>query len=239
MSERDPFELLKAINPVPALNEIRGSDSQLLADIITSPVPARSKRRRWWWIGSSVLLVGAGATAYALMRSEPAKDPTSVVCYSEAARPPAIQSVLPAQMDPVAACGQLWAKGEFGLGDVPRLTACVTDTNIVAVIPGEEHVCEQLGYTLWNGVIDEDAQTVIAFQDEINQTLGRTCYPRDAGIEIAVEIMARYGLTGWTTALIENWGDDRPCTVASVDPVAKTVTISGRRKHPNDKDPQE
>lgn len=237
MSERDPFAQLRAVNPLSALEVTKDNDARLLAEIVATPLSQRRKPRHWWWIGTGIVLATASATTYALLRSEPARNPTTISCYSNATIPPDDQVALGAEADPVAACTQVWATGQLGRGDVPQLTACVTAAGLVAVIPGDDQVCGQLGYVLWNGITDVAAQAIIDFQNDITETLGPTCYPADQAFQLTTDAMTRHGLGDWTLASNENWSDTAPCTQINVDPDAMTITLGSRQRFPTDKDP--
>jgi hypothetical protein len=47
----------------------------------------------------------------------------------------------------VALCAALWRQGDVLTGDItpPHLVACVLDTGVVAVFPGDDSTCERLG----------------------------------------------------------------------------------------------
>jgi hypothetical protein len=236
MSERDPFALLQMINPVAGLEESDERDVSLLAAIVATPLPERP-RRRWWWVGSGAVVVVVGAMSYASFRSEPARNPTTVVCYSNPAVPPDDQVALGAEKDPVVACEKVWSTGEFGSGATPHLTACVTKTDIVAVVPGNGDVCEQLGLRLWNTVVNGADRAIIEFNDEITQTLRDACYPEPEATTLTKAAMDRHGLGDWTVASNGNWSTTVPCTAIGIDPTTKTVTLGARPRFPTDKNP--
>ncbi len=237
MSEHDYWQQLIDINPLAQLEANPPADEQLLADILTEPVPHRRRRPSRWWIVGITGVAAIGAAAYMFLDREPAKDPITITCYSDATTDPASQWVLDSAADPVAACAQVWADGRFGLGDTPRLTACVTDTGIIAVVPGDQQVCANLGYALWNTKVDDDALTIIAFQDELGPILGLTCYPEDAALEIVADQLAKHGLEDWTITSNHNWTAELPCAAPGIDPLTRTVTVGARSRRAKDQDP--
>lgn len=239
MSEHDPFQLLARVNPLRDLDEALPSDAILLAQIVAGAAPTVRRRSRRRWIASgTALVVIAAAAAYTFARSDRAHDPTSITCYSNAARDPHSQFALGPQEDPLAACRQLWESGQLGTGDVPPLTACVTDTGIVAIVPGDLRVCSELGYAQWNGTVDPEAQSLLPFRDEVDRTLGRTCYPADSAARIVTDLLSQYHLEGWT--VVEGHGSDQhmPCTVGMVDLPSKTITLVARVRVSDDQSPE-
>jgi hypothetical protein len=239
MSERDPFELLARVNPLRDLDEVLPSDATLLAEILAGTTPTVRGRSRSRWIASgTALVIVAAAAAYAFARSEHAHDPTTVTCFSNAARDPDSQFALGPQDDPLAACRQLWETGQLGTGDVPPLTACVTDTGIVAIVPGDLRVCTELGYAQWNGKVDPEAQALLSFRDELDRTFGRTCYPPAAAARIVTDHLSQHHLEGWTVSEASGFNEHMPCTVGMVDLPSKTITLVARPRTSGDQSPE-
>ncbi|MEI7547473.1 MAG: hypothetical protein WCK21_05370, partial [Actinomycetota bacterium] len=213
-------------------------DDRLLTEILSQPFGVtRSRRHRWWVTGGAVVAV-VGLAAYAFLRTDAAHDPTTVSCYSDASAHPADQYALGAEADPVAACRQVWAAGHFALGEAAALTPCVTKSGIVAVVPGDQQVCADLGMSLWNRAYIDADQSVVVAQDELTQTLGLTCYPADGATRIAHDVLSRHGLAGWAVVSNDNWSPEFPCTGAGIDPSNKTITLGARPRTPRDLEPK-
>lgn len=145
------------------------------------PSPVRSWWRRTPTViaiavGAIAIPVGV-ATAYYGFRE--VEDTSTLRCFTEAsldgdaiylsrAAPEGAGGGVVQIDDPVAACADLWSQGVLRAGvedaqpptpganlPVPRLAACVIDyyddVAVVAVVPGDETVCQQLGLPRWAG----------------------------------------------------------------------------------------
>ena len=123
----------------------RHDDSATAGTSTRPPVPYRRRWLRWSIVLVPVVLLAAGWTTYALTR-----EPTitnAIGCYDSAdlSANTTIQSYEGG--DPVALCAALWSQGDVRTGDTtpPHLVACVLDTGVVAVFPGDDSTCERLG----------------------------------------------------------------------------------------------
>jgi hypothetical protein len=236
----EPFRALVAANPVPALQENLPGDEQLLAKLLSESLvdaPSVNRRRRRWAIaGASVstLLLAA----FAVLHYGKVDQLTVVSCYDAATGDSSVQEEIPTDDDPVAACRAFWESGRFGNGEIPPLTACVTDSGIIAVIPGNQQVCAALGYTLWSGSLTEDERNLIAFSDELSMTFLETCYSQSAAETATKALLAKYGLNDFTIATNDNWTNALPCTASEVHFESKSVTLGARPKTDNDVNPR-
>ncbi len=239
MSDQDLFLMLVATNPVRALESSEYGDEALLARIIAAGKPNRMNTpriRRGWVIGGvSVALIVAAA--FAVLRHEAPDDPTLFLCYSEQSASPATQIQLPTS-DPIAACRELWESGRFGARDVPPLTACITGDGFIAVVPGGDQACVDLGFALWRGSFDDDEQAVIEFRKEVARSFGLTCYSEQEGTLAVETLLNEHGLDGWTIVSNHDWTDAFPCTASGVDATSKTVTLGGRQRNSKDPNPK-
>ena len=239
MSDQDLFLVLVAANPVRALERSEYGDETMLARIIAAGKPNRlntPRIRRGWVIGGiSVMMVTAAA--YAVLSREAPDDATRMMCYSELSADPA-QRIQLATSDPIGGCQELWQSGQLGARDVPPLTACITEDGIIAVVPGGDQACADLGFSLWRGSFDNDEQSIIDFQDEVGHSLGLTCYTAPEGQLVVEALLNKYGLDGWTIVTNDDRSDSLPCTASAVDTPTKTVTVYGRLRTPQDSNPK-
>ena len=88
---------------------------------------------------AGLTVVGASAAA-ALIVSRSAGNPMELSCYSSSDVVTAVQvAILPdTKHTPVEQCAELWSDGRIATDGAPHLVACVTDADIVAVIPGDD-----------------------------------------------------------------------------------------------------
>lgn len=231
MSTRDPFELLRSLNPLATLDEALPADDQLLATI-TASTPAqttRRHRRRGWIVGGTAGVVLAVA-AFAVFHQSSPKNPTALACYSEASRKPAARAGLGLSPDPVAACAEAWRSGVLGDKEVPEhLTACISDVGTLTVIPGDQEVCSRLGFDNWVGSFSDYELMLNDLQTELGERIGVTCHSREEAFTIAAEIMNKYHLRDWTLVDNNNWSAERRCSTTGIDPVEKAIYLGGRR----------
>jgi hypothetical protein len=236
----EPFRALVAANPVPALQENLPGDEQLLAQLLSEALadaPSVARRRRRWAIAgasASMLLLAA----FAVLQYTKVDQLTDVSCYSEAVVDPRVQEAVVTDGDPVAACRAFWESGRAGDGEIPLLTACVTDSGRIAVIPGDQRVCAALGYSSWAGSPTADDLNLMAFSDELSMTFLETCYSQSAAETATAALLAEYGLDDFTIATNDNWTNALPCTASGVDLESKSVTLGARPKTDKDVDPR-
>lgn len=235
MSNRDPFELLVALNPVPALSERTAADDAMLTSIIaTAPVAARrSRRRRLWFTGGAVVVVTVGLAAFAFLRQESPSNPLQLACYPSAVHPPASLFDAPMSTDPIASCAVLWTDGRIASDEQPpQLTACVLDTGIIAVIPGDQRVCAELGLANWVGELSDGEVNLLAFQDALVAGFGDRCVT-EGNVEAEVRaIMAEFGVADWEILLRGGYTPTRQCSAVTAAAEEQVVVIASRRGTP-------
>ena len=239
MNDQDLFVVLVAANPVPTLERSEYGDEALLESILTTGKPNRLNSppiRRGWVIGGiSVMMIVAAA--FAVLRHEAPDDSTLFVCYSEKSADPANQVAL-ASGDPIAECRLVWESGRFGAGKVPALTACITGDGFIAVVPGGDQACIDLGFSLWRGSFDAGEQSTNDFRQEVGRSFGLTCYPALEGPPVVAALLDKYGLDGWTIVSNDDWTDASPCTASGVNSLTKTVALGARPRYPQDSNPK-
>lgn len=230
---RDPIELLASLNPMPRLNETLPGDEAMLASITaSSSLPASTRRRRHWgWVVVGSTVAALGLAAFAILRQDSPANPTTIVCYTNAAVPPDAMHVLEVSDDPVDSCATLWRNGVIARGDPPELHACLNNAGTIAVIPGDSNVCSTLGFSNWVGAFSTDELQLINFQEEVTEWFGTQCIPESDAIRDAHRFVDRLDDDGWTVVNSGNWSSQRPCAASGVDPATKTVSVGGRRPH--------
>ena len=239
MNDQDLFVVLVAANPVPTLERSEYGDEAMLAGILTAGRPNRLNSppiRRGWVIGGiSVMMIVAAA--FAVLRHDAPDNPTTMLCYGELSTHPATRQELPTR-DPVAACREMWQSGLFGTSEVPPLTACITSDGVIAVVPGGDQACVDLGFSLWRGSFDDAEQSAIDFHEQMARSLTFTCYGEQEATRLVKALLSEHGLDGWTIVSNDNWTDAFPCTASGVDTGSKTVTLTARPRTPQDSNPK-
>ena len=235
MSNRDPFEIVAGANPVPGLTERLPGDDEMLARILAMPVaPAaatkRRPRRRMIWFGAGVAVASVGLAAYAFIREDSPTDPLSIVCYSTPQTNPAVRVGLRMSEDPVGMCGQQWTNGVIAsFRSPPVLTACISDGGLVAVIPGNQQVCENLGYANWVGELTDEERNLIAFQDALTSNFGDRCVTENNAQPRVRSIMVQFGYSEWTLVQRGGYTPARQCTGAVAFVEDQMVVLVSRR----------
>lgn len=162
-----------------------------------------------------------------VLRREAPDNPLQVVCHREASlegeRYPVISSG-----DPLADCAAAWASGEFGGGDVRRLTACTGATEYAAVFPGGPDVCSRLGLATF-APFAEDVSPLQQLQAELSNVLGPECTVRHDAVALVEDAIGEAGLAGWRVDASTPVRPERPCATWSVDLTRKVVVLGGRR----------
>lgn len=233
MSSQDPFEIVAAANPVPALVERLPGDDEMLARILAMPpaaAPKRRPRKRIIWIGAGVAVASVGLAAYAFLREESPKNPISLTCYLTPQRQPSKQVVVGMSPDPIAVCGELWTNGTIAsLREAPELTACVLDTGVVAVLPGNKGVCAKIGLANWVGELTDEETNLIAFQEAFSAQFGERCVAEDDAMPLVRSLMVQFGYSDWTVVERGGYSTTRQCTAAGINVEEKLVVVASRR----------
>lgn len=228
----DPVELLRALAPSVDRGCVdAGVDAEADAMLraVTGGVRVRHRRRRFV-VGAVVATgaLGAGAVA-AVIESRQPSDATAVACWSSADLDRAAQVALVADGTPaVEQCADVWATGLLGAASPGSLTPCVTDTGIVAVVPGAETVCAGLGWTVAGelergGEVDRSSRLVPAL---VERFADRCVAPAEAR-PVAEAILADLTLD-WVIDDRRLGAATTGCTTFAVDATAETVVLLER-----------
>lgn len=241
-SEHDPFDILRDYDPVDrtALPSPDSPAARTLFEQITTSTTShrRSVGRRRVLLAVAVLAIAAVAatTWVALMR--PVSE-LSVVCYAATSVDGDRVGVAASSAPSVDVCVEPWADGQLTNpdvepGEVPPLTACVTDDGVLAVFPTDDRtICQSLDL----GVPDPNQPAgtlteIAAARDAIVAYIaGETCASiGDAELRVRT-ILDGHGLNVWR---VESQPPhvDRPCASIAFDVDAKTVFLVPHRPRP-------
>lgn len=242
----DPWDLLRASNPVPNASRLELPPLGDLVPEARTGNGASSGRRRLRrsikWI-APVVLLGATGVAAAVITSRPVTNPLDIGCYEQ----PTIDAdtIVVAADDEESAvetCAQLWRAGEIRRNQdaPPQLTACVLPTGAIGVFPGTEDVCDSIspaGSTsppptaATDQGTSDDPVAVIELRDDLTQS-GRasSCLSPAEARHLAEAALARHELEGW---LIEDgpgatgagFDEERPCATFAIEPEHRTIVL--------------
>lgn len=233
MTKTDPFELFKALSPYLDEPGRDSPDEGLLARIKTEPrdvAPLHHSKRRVWAVGGALAVTVLATAAFAVLRSSPASEPTTIVCAATEDPQGDVVGVAGAS-DPVAACSVLWSDGTLGTGPVPPLAGCVNANGTVVVLPGgATSVCSKAGLDL----LDLDADNsenldVLAVEEHLIDTFLNDCYDQDDALAEVRRILDDAGLVEWTVTLAGDFPDGLNCAGINVDASEQQVTVAGAR----------
>lgn len=238
--ERDPFEILRRINPVDpsALPDpTRSREALEVMERILRGDLVSPERRRLRWLRTlrhaprrriylvpvvAAVMLGAGTLAWALTRG-----PTqhlSVGCYATADLDARTVVVSATEGSPVEACRKVWLDGAFGRRP-PPLQACVLPSGAVGVFPSRGgNSCEQLN--LIRAPADsEPASAVVALQTALVDTFLERCISeREAG-QIVLAELRRLRLEDWRVVTSGRFGSTRPCASLAFDEERSKVLL--------------
>lgn len=232
-NSRDPFDILNDYDPVdhtsiPDADSPRGR--ALLQQITQSGRPRRAVRPRVVLaVAIIAAIAAAGMTWYILTRDV---TQLGISCHAAVTTDSDIVAVsadgTPAAID----CASAWADGlltnpDVLLGDVPPLTACVTDVGAVVVFPtADSNVCDSLGLAHQNpNQPSDNLEKLAAAEQEITDyILATTCQPLDEAETVIKGILDAHGLADWTVTRQPNH-PDRPCASVAYDTERKLVVL--------------
>ena len=232
MSEPDPFDLFRRLQP-PAAESDAARDDALLATVLAAPHGSvgrgvRRPRRRTRWIAAGVVTAGALATAaWKLESREHAPNPLTLACFRTASLETDIAVIEPSA-DPVGACAAPWTDGTFGTGPVPELHACVSPTGIAAVFPGGADVCTVLGLHDLDSSFTAEEQKLLQLQDQLSTNLAAGCFGVDEARQQAEQMLADLHITGWHVDVTGPPDAQVPCIAAGFDPQHRQIFLGGR-----------
>lgn len=234
----DPIALLDRLSPPPGWSERTDLDADPVAAQILDQVFAGDRnvislddaRRRRRGIGGAIVvaaLVAGGAVA-AIWNRTPSET-ARVSCWSEAVADPPEVLGLPwdGQSDPATMCADEWSSGVFRGSPPPdELEMCVTENNIVAVIPGAPGACGELGLDEFSPSPDDSDPSVIELQRRLDRAFNNeTCQPPDRVMEETRTVLDEVGLNGWSIIAGAESADEPCATVLLVPEKAEVIVL--------------
>lgn len=210
----------------------------VVAEIVSGSRSARlqasAKRRQRKVVAGgalSALLVAGGAVGVAaIVRSGQPTQPSAGVACRDGVDVDANVIVIEPTEDPIGGCGELWATGRFdepggAQAVVPALVACVSESGVISVFPGDDTTCARLGLVDAEPELDATNQAIVALQERIAEDVNLApCGAAEDVAVIAQRLVDESGLTGW---VVETRPDSvgAPCAKAAVDATTRVVQI--------------
>lgn len=242
MRDPDPFELLSQLDWQYRDEPLERGENPALDDLVLqlmNPPLCRSAPRplgvrlRYWTAGlAAVALAGTGATAAATLLRR-AEDPSRVACYSNAAINPIGQVAARATNDltPIDLCAPFWKDGTLGTDGPPELVACVTDSEITAVMPGTADTCVALGLEPSgsgdSGTANPPDEPAIAVADAATAVLLGECFSDlNRARQAVLAALDDLDAADWSVRVEGTTDTAKPCAGTLVDPARRTIVIA-------------
>lgn len=229
MNFPDPFELFRDLEPPIDEEDASRRDDEVLANVMRAVSLPQSKRP-WprWMIMGGIGAVAVTTAAFAVLRSEPASEPTALVCL--ASPDPLGDAVgLGAAENVVEACRELWRNGTLGSGSVPPLTACVNEAGAPVVFPAVGTICNRVGMPTLEPSLTDEQRAIVLIQEQLVAAFLNECFEERAAVEQAHRLLDEFGVVGWTVDVPEPFPPGAECAVLGVDNSAKTLIVVGSR----------
>ncbi len=228
----DPFERLAASRPREFDAFLAPGDDpaadELVSTILTTSRLPRRRRRGLLAALTVVGVAGTGAVAAAVWLDRPS-DPVSLSCYSNASNTPDEQVALLVDPDstPIDQCAKVWREGPLGNDIAPPLAACVTANGIVAVIPGQPTVCDQLGLARLDPNASEGDDLAAQVINSLSATWPETCVTSiDDAVALVERVLDDVEATNWTITIAGPPTPNAPCVAASPDAEQVNVILA-------------
>jgi hypothetical protein len=229
MNTPDPLDVFGLLDPFDNDTFSERDEARLLR-IIETPTVRRRPPRGWKrpWLIATVAGVTMATAAFAILHQQRASNPTLLVCY----RSPDIngdRAALPSAVDPVAACAAPWMDGTFSIDGPPRMFACVNNSGVAVVFPGDETVCSRLGLPMLQPDRNGDLQAIVDLEQRLAETFRANCYHQADALAKAQKILDETFLTGWRVQLAEDFPSGLECGTPGLLTDSKTVLVAGGR----------
>lgn len=234
----DPIELLDILEPPAGWSERTDLEAdpvaaaileRVLADDGSNVVDFMAARRRRRGIGGAIVvaaLVAGGAVAAVWSRTP--EEASRVTCWSEAVVPPLqrAEAAWDGRAHPVDICASQWEDGAFAGIEVPgELEACVNDRATVVVVPGDDAVCERLGYSEYTATLDERTLAINDARDSLRETFRDRCVPVDAATQTARKTLDDFGLDDWTITVADAQRADETCATVALNALTSNANV--------------
>lgn len=240
----DPFDVLGWLNPVD-VDQFKDAQNspEAIAELerIVSTARRQGRRRRLPFprrrravvLTSAAAAVALAATAWALTRG-PTQQLT-IGCYESISLQADTVVIASTDKAPVAACREIWERGEFGRR-VPQLNACVLPSGAIGVFPTERgSACDQLGLaplapsppqTTPSRTAPETSVEPNAVKDALTDTfLASGCLDREQAVTAVERVLSRLGASNWTVRPTSAFTTTRPCASLAFDEENRAVLL--------------
>ena len=173
-------------------------------------------------IGATVVCASAAA---ALILTRRPGDPTVLSCYSSSDVEQALQFAIPpdAQRTAIEQCAELWSDGRISTNGPPGLVACVTDADIVAVLPGDEAACAAAGWVLAATSTGPGIDRTSDLTNTLSDRFADQCVNPDAAIATVEQVLDELGLVEWR--IDDRTTDPESCTAPIVDVPSRSIDV--------------
>lgn len=197
------------------------------------PGRAPGRRRRWLVLilaPAAALAVAAGAYAIIAHSAQDVVD--GIGCYAAASTESDTTVVVADGRDPVEVCAELWEEGVVAEGahQAPPLVACVPpEGRAVAVFPGDQGTCEELGMSSLPPGYREAAERFSAMREEMVRRTQPKAPDDCLGVEearaIAREVLDAHGFDEWVIEVGPAPSGDTDCVTVAFDPPGRSVIL--------------
>jgi hypothetical protein len=239
----DPFELLRALNPVDVA-ELDGERHSSQAHESLERIVSNRRRlrawtpRRWWlWVARrrkvyvlALVPLSAVAVAGAWALTHGATKQLTVGCYARADLDARTLVVGATGASPVENCKTLWQRGDFGPASSPRLQACVLASGSVGVFPSADgQACERLKLASLTASTPPAAKrrgSVVTLKQALTERfLAKPCISKDEAISAIRAEIRKQRLNDWGVAVTTPFSAGRPCASLGFDEEHRVVRI--------------
>lgn len=235
--DQDPFDILSGHDPVDRAS-VPDADSpqgqELLRQIIATSKQARPARKRRLVVAVAAIVVAMLVITAATTWYGRTDDVTeiAVACFAEVSLDSDRVGTTANGAPAVDVCVDPWEEAvltnpDVEPGDVPPLTACVSDVGSFWVFPTDDrNVCEQLGLAVPspNQSTGELEDIADAQDDIIDWMLSAPCQPLDDAEGVIRGILDSHGLIDWNIQR-QPGHPDRPCASIGYDIPGQTVIL--------------
>ncbi|MDZ4826016.1 MAG: hypothetical protein SGJ13_06065 [Actinomycetota bacterium] len=202
----------------------------LFERVVTGGRPRRD--RRVLVAVAIIIAIALGLLAFGLVRREsPEKSLGGVVCHPSLDLTGS-RFVSFEAGGAVDVCADAWERGLVGEGPVPNLSACILDTGVIGVFPGEAGTtCARLGLPV---ALERDAD-LVNFGRDLGTTLNEECIGADEAIAVVEAKFEEWGMDGWVVSLGAGppFDAEYPCASAAVDVDGREVSLIAIGFDPN------
>ncbi|NLE80502.1 MAG: hypothetical protein GX610_13120 [Rhodococcus sp.] len=238
----DPLELLRRLRPPRDPRPLERGDEPAMDAVLDGvlqrletgarPRDHRARGRRRGRLLAAFLAVGVagGASAAAAIWHETTRPDHRLVvsCWSDLQPSAFWEARIEPNDSPIDACGEPWTNGYFDTSGPPPLAACVTDSGIIAVVPGDQSTCATSGLTVLQPGFEPDG--TIPDDERLHQLLAipllETCADEHDTVSLIDTVFNDQGLTDWTVDYIAQFDELRVCGQVSIDASSRTVWIT-------------